>query len=233
MIEGLREVVPITQRPRGQKNSRVTSGVWRGPYTGSVKRTWLYALTAAGLIAAGTAAFSLGRILSPRPEFYGTGLQNPPELGAIVLQNVNRGRVTLADFDAPMLLVFFGYTRCPDVCPLTLARVAKVYRDLGEPEEVQLVMVTVDPAHDTPAIVQDYASSFHPDFVGLSGDQSEIGAAARTFFVGYQQVADNLFRHTDMVAVLDARRLMRYIYGQDRVVRLAQDIPALLAQRGF
>jgi protein SCO1/2 len=198
-----------------------------------VKRTRIYVLGAVGLIAAGALAVSLGFMLGRGDELHGTEVQNPPDLNALMLEHVDRGTVALADFESSLLLVFFGYTRCPDVCPLTLARVAKAYKDLGEPENVQLVMITIDPANDTPEVVQSYVSGFHPEFIGLGGPNTGIAQAARAFFIGYRQTVESHFNHTDAIAVLDSQRRLRYIYNQERVVRLTEDLPKLLLRRDF
>ena len=129
--------------------------------------------------------------------------------------------------------MFFGFTTCPDVCPLTLGRLTKVYEDLGRPEGVQVVMVSVDPQHDTPELTQRYVGGYDPSFVGLSGSTGDIARAAKTFFVGYRGLKDNDFLHTDSVALLDREGKMRFIYGQDKVARLSEDLPRMLAERAF
>lgn len=196
-----------------------------------MKRSRFYPLLAVGLLAAGAAAYSLGVLLRPAPDLYGTQLENPPLVTGVTLENSRLGTTHLGDFGGKLVLVFFGYTNCPDVCPLTLSRLAKVYRDLGEPQEVKVIMITVDPARDTPEVVQRYAASFHPDFLGLSGSADLIAAAAKTFFTGYQQLPDGLVSHTDMVALVDRTGHLRRVYRQDRVLKLAHDLPILLARR--
>ena len=101
-------------------------------------------------------------------------------MGDVVLTGAN-GKRRLADREGQYLLVFFGFANCPDVCPLTLARLATTYEALEEPENVQVVMIAVDLARDTPGSVQAYAESFHPSFVGLGGTNSEIAEAAKRF----------------------------------------------------
>lgn len=161
--------------------------------------------------------------------FYGTALDNPVPVGEVTL-TASGGRASLSAWRGAYLLVFFGFTECPDVCPLTLGRLAKVYRDLGEPEDVQVVMVSVDPETDTPARVEQYVKSFHPSFVGLTGSSQDVAKAARTFFVGYQQVREGV-SHTDSVALLDREGRMRLIYTQSKLSRLGADLEVIL-QRG-
>ncbi len=202
----------------------------------SIRQLWTLVLV--GLVAAAVAGFAyvqLQRTVTPQnyTEFYGTPLDNPVQVAPFTLTDAQGERVTLAKWRGDLLLVFFGFTRCPDVCPLTLGRLAKVYEDLGEPEDLQVVMITVDPQYDTPKLTQQYAGSFNPDFVGLSGSSSDIATAAKTFFVGYRGLKNNDFLHTDSVALLDRKGKMRFIYGQDKVARLSEDLPRMLASRKF
>lgn len=181
------------------------------------------------LVAAGLGAYLLGTRLSPGPEPAGTALRNPPVVGDAVLVAADGRETTLREVagDARVTLVFFGFTRCPDVCPITMARLAKVYRDVGEPDDVRVVMITVDPAHDTPEVVGRYAASFHPTFVGLSGSNTQVAVAARSFFVGYADVGGGQFTHTEVVAVVDREGRLRYVYGNDKVPRLEVDLARL------
>ena len=187
------------------------------------------ALAALLLGLAGVAAYVLGTRLAPGPELVGTALQNPPVVGGAPLVDPSGREVTLSQAadGATVTLVFFGFTRCPDVCPITMARLAKVYRDLDEPDDVRVIMITVDPEHDTPEIVGRYAANFHPAFVGLSGSNSQVAVAARSFYVGYADVGSGQFTHTDVVAVVDRQGRLRYVYGSDKVPRLEVDLARL------
>lgn len=173
-------------------------------------------------------AFSLGRALRPPPELAGTSLQRPVAVGDVSLVNAGNEVVRLGDYSASVKLIFFGFTRCPDVCPMTMSRLASIYQDLGEPEGVQVIMITVDPAFDTPEVVHRYANAFHPSFVGLSGSNTEVAKAAQTFFVGYQSIDDANFTHTDAVFVVDRNNYFSRIYNQSNVRYLANDLTVLL-----
>jgi protein SCO1 len=181
------------------------------------------------LAAAGAGAYLLGVALAPGPALAGTPLQDPPTVGHHPLLDPSGREVTVVEAGggARVTLVFFGFTRCPDVCPITMARLAKIYTDLGEPEDVQVVMITVDPEVDTPEIVGRYAAGFHPSFVGLSGSSSQVAVAARAFFVGYADVGGGQLTHTEVVAVVDRQGRLRYVYGSDKVPRLEVDLPQL------
>lgn len=181
------------------------------------------------LAAAGVGAYALGVRLAPGPGLAGTALQNPPSVGHHALVDAAGRERTLLETSggARVTLVFFGFTRCPDVCPITMARLAKIYGDLGEPDDVQVIMVTVDPEHDTPELVGRYAAGFHPSFVGLSGSSGQVAEAARAFYVGFASVGGGQYTHTDVVAVVDREGRLRYVYGNDKVPRLEVDLPLL------
>ncbi len=194
------------------------------------RRTWLAAvLVVGGFIVAGLSWLELDRLSAAG--FYGTTLDTPVQVADFTLTSAS-GQAALSDWRGKYLLVFFGFTTCPDVCPLTLGRLAKTYRNLGEPEDVQVVMVSVDPGTDTPVRLQRYLKSFHPSFVGLTGSTSDIAAAARRFFVGYRQLGKGV-SHTDTVALLDREGKMRLVYAQDKVPRLEDDLKTILERRSL
>ena len=169
-------------------------------------------------------------VIRPAAPVSGTELNNPVLVSGLDLVD-HRGRVVdLADdFRGQVTLVFFGYTRCPDVCPLTMARLARAYRGLGEPAEVQVVMVTVDPAIDTAERLRAYVEGFHPTFLGLRGGNQEVAEAALRFYVGVNALGDGLVAHSDPVALLGPDRTMRLLYPQDRLAGLEEDLRAVLA----
>lgn len=94
--------------------------------------------------------------------------------------------VTERSFDGKLRLVFFGFTRCPDVCPTTLFEVARVMRRLGdEASNVQPIFISVDLEHDTPERLANYVAAFHPSLVGLTGSRQQLDAVADSFNVTY------------------------------------------------
>lgn len=188
------------------------------------------ALAALGLYV-GFDQLGLGASAAPVDGLRGTTLDTPRLIEGVTLTDAAGKRVTLADYRGQVVVVFFGFTNCPDICPLTLGRLAKIYQDLGEPSDLQVLMITVDPEHDTPEIAQRYASGFHPSFVGLSGDSSDIARAARQFFVGFQDIGDGQFSHTDALIVLDRDGQMRIVYSQDNMMHVQDDLTTILAQR--
>lgn len=103
----------------------------------------------------------------------------------------HQGRVVrLEDFKGRLLVVFFGYTQCPDVCPTTLAEMAEVMQGLGaRAAEVQVAFITVDPERDTQALLAEYVPTFDSRFIGLRGDAEATARTAKAFKVFYQKVA--------------------------------------------
>jgi len=98
-------------------------------------------------------------------------------------------RVSLADYRGKLVLLYFGYATCPDVCPTDLATIGAALERLGPAaREVQPLFVTLDPERDTPAVLRDYAKAFHPSFVALTGSPDEIRRVATDFKVFFEKV---------------------------------------------
>jgi protein SCO1/2 len=122
---------------------------------------------------------------------------------------------TLADFKGKAVLVFFGYTQCPDVCPTTLSELAAVMKELGpQADQVQVLFVTVDPERDTPALLKQYVPSFDPRFLGLVGDAAATEKVAKEFKVFFQKVPGKTTQtysmdHTAGSYVFDAKGKVR------------------------
>jgi protein SCO1/2 len=96
--------------------------------------------------------------------------------------------VTLADYRGKVVVLFFGYTHCPQICPTTLADLAQVMRMLGkDADRVQVLFVTLDPERDTPQLLAQYPPAFYPTFKGLYGDSVATAQAAQAFGVIYQK----------------------------------------------
>ncbi|MSP94893.1 MAG: SCO family protein [Alphaproteobacteria bacterium] len=111
--------------------------------------------------------------------------------GAFALTDQDGMRRTDADFRGKYMLVFFGYTFCPDVCPTTLAVQAEALKILGgQATRIVPVFITVDPKRDTPEVLKSYLAAFGPDFIGLSGDEAEITQVTKAYRVFYQAHAE-------------------------------------------
>ncbi|AEB11733.1 SCO family protein [Marinithermus hydrothermalis] len=192
---------------------------------------WRIALLVAGVLAiAGYAAY---KALSPKPTFHGTMLSTPRPVPDFTLIDGDGRPRRFSAFRGKTLLVFFGYTRCPDVCPLTMQKLALAYRALGEPEDLQVVMISVDPETDTPERIQQYVTGFHPRFVGLTGTPEAIAQAASAFFI-YYRARDQLVDHTATINLVDPQGRLRVVYNEANLApqTLAEDLKPILARGG-
>jgi protein SCO1 len=149
----------------------------------------------------------------------------------------HNGKVrTLADFKGKAVVMFFGYTHCPDVCPTTLSDVAQALKLLGkDANKVQVLFVTVDPARDTQALLASYVPAFNPEFLGLYGDEATTAKVAKDFRIFYQKhQGKNAERydvdHTAGTYVFDQSGKLRLFmsYGQGAEI-IANDLRVLLA----
>jgi protein SCO1/2 len=106
--------------------------------------------------------------------------------GPFALTDQNGHAQTERDFRGRWLLVYFGYTYCPDTCPTTLLEIADAFRKLGpKSHEVVPVFITLDPARDHPAVLRNYLAAFGPEFVGLTGTAAQIASVAHAYRVYY------------------------------------------------
>lgn len=140
-----------------------------------------------------------------------------------------RGKsVSAADFHGSWLVVYFGFTQCPDVCPATLALLAAALRVLG-PSAVRpkIVFITIDPQHDTPQALAAYLRNFGPDFIGLTGSSAQIASAAQSFGAYSAPSADGAsaataLAHSSTLYVVDPHgRLNRQLSSQMSAAQLA------------
>jgi len=138
------------------------------------------ALGAAGLLAACQQEKASFNAIDLSGADYAKGFSMPDQEGRLR---------TLADFQGKVVVVFFGYTQCPDVCPTTLLDLANVKQQLGaQGDRLQVVFVSVDPARDTPAVLKAYLANFDASFVGLSGSAEQLAAMAKDYKVYYKKV---------------------------------------------
>lgn len=194
---------------------------------------WIFLLIGILLLltAAGVTAYTVAS--QKRLELNGTAIDNPPNVQDVALRATNGETVQLEKWQGKLVVVFFGYVNCPDVCPLTMAQLAGTYEELGEPQDLQVIMVTVDPERDTPGQLENYVEQFHADFVGLTGTPAMIADASARFYAGARKVPDGTVSHSSHVTLVDRTGNMRLIYNQDKVGSLLkEDLTKLLAQRG-
>ncbi len=127
--------------------------------------------------------------------------------GPFALIDGDGRRVTEADFKGKWLMIFFGYTFCPDACPTALSAMAEAMDRLGaEADRLQPIFITIDPERDTPQVMKEYVGNFGPKIVGLTGTVAEIDAVARSFRVYYKKAgegANYLMDHSTAILVMD------------------------------
>ncbi len=146
-------------------------------------------------------------------------------------------RRTLADFKGQVVVVFFGYTHCPDVCPITLAELKEAKRQMGElGDRVQGIFITLDPERDTPALLSQYVPAFDPSFIALRGSPEatrKLAAHYRVYskVVGDEQDPDYSIDHTAASFIYDTQgRIRLYNRFNQGPERLAADLSALLQE---
>jgi protein SCO1 len=164
---------------------------------------------ALGLAAGIVLALLAGRLLRPY-EFHGTILQSPDPAYNFNLTDGAGQVIKLSDFRGKLVVLYFGYTYCPDVCPDTLTQVNKALEMMGaKAEQVQVMMISVDPERDTPAAMSEYMRHFNPDFIGLTGSPEQIALTAAPYGIYYEKDSSGesaggyLVNHTASLMVID------------------------------
>lgn len=191
-----------------------------------LRRLILLGILAFSLAACGTASLPEGidAINPPR---------TPPEFNLI---NTHNQPASLSQFNGKYVLLAFGYTHCPDVCPLTLAEFKAIKKALGtDADQLEFVLVAVDPARDTPERIAEYLSKFDPEFIGLTSDLDTltqlIGAFDGVFTINdYAGLVENYtVEHTASKFLLDANGnwIRKYTYGMASKT-IADDIQTIL-----
>jgi len=171
-----------------------------------------------------------------KPVFSHVDITGAPYAQALTGLADPQGRTrSLADWHGKAVLVFFGYTRCPDICPTTLQDAAEVTRLLGpQADRFQVVFVTLDPALDTPDVLEPYVKAFNPSFVALRGDDAATRKAAKDFRIFFERVegkspGSETFDHTAASFVFDSEgRVRLYVRGGLGAESLAKDVKQLL-----
>ena len=194
-------------------------------------RRWLWVLAALLLPLTGCAPSA--------PKFQATDVSGTTYGREFQLIDHNGKPRTLADFRGKVVVLFFGYTQCPDVCPATLAQLAEVNKRLGaDASRVQVLFVTVDPARDTPELMSKYVPAFDRSFLGLYGDAEATARTAKEFKILYQKQPGSTperytMDHSAGTYVFDPQgRLRLYVsYGQGADV-FEHDIRELLRTTG-
>lgn len=141
-----------------------------------------------------------------------TGTKQEKDL-RFTLSDVDGKERTLEDFRGSYVVMFFGFTQCPDVCPTTLTRAVEVRRKLGsDAAKVKVVFVSVDPDRDSAALLRDYLRAFDPEFVGLRGTGEQTRDAAKAMNVFFEKVPSGssyTINHTAITYIFDTRGQLR------------------------
>jgi protein SCO1/2 len=187
-----------------------------------------------GIVAVGVLFFG-------KPEtFHGTTYVEPyPRATEFSLPRGDGGSFQLSSMRGKIVLLFFGYTSCPDVCPTTLAELNQALGKLSKDESsrVRVVFVTVDPGRDTPERVQTYVDHFNPDFIGLSGTEDELSKIWKEYgvtreIVDSTSVAGYLVNHTARVTLIDGNGNLRVSYSFDTPVNdIVHDLELVLREK--
>ena len=182
------------------------------------------------------AAIAHGAGAAPaKPQVLEESLPSPSMTGHFSLHALDGKNVNDGQFRGKWLLVYFGYTSCPDVCPTTLSAMALALDKLGPlADKVQPVFITVDPERDTAKIVGEYVKDFDPRFVGLVGSPQEIGTAAEQFHVYYRvrQLGNNEYvvDHSSFIYLLDPNgAFVRLLTGDLPGHQLADELRKLMS----
>jgi protein SCO1 len=169
-----------------------------------------------------TAAWMLSRPIRPInstvEQFRFADISNPA-LPDFHLTDFNGQPRTLSDYRGRVVVMFFGFTRCPNVCPTELFTLAQVMKRLGsKSDRVQVLFITLDPERDTPEVLRSYLAAFDPRFIGLTGTPEQTESAAKSYHVVHFKEAignDYTIDHSDATYVIDAQRKHRLVGAVD------------------
>lgn len=168
--------------------------------------------------------------------FHGTVLQSLSKAHDFTLISHTGQRVRLSDYRGKLVLLYFGYTFCPDVCPATLYEITRAMELLGEDaDEIQLIMISVDPERDTPSKLAEYVTHFNPTFLGVTGTPEQIAEVATFYGIFYEvnpgSVATGyLVDHTATVTVIDQDGYVKLIFPFGTPAEaIAEDLDYLLS----
>ena len=174
-----------------------------------------------------------------KPEFRGVDISEVDYARDIQLPDHNGQQRSLKDFKGKVVVVFFGYTQCPDVCPTSMQEMAEVKRMLGKDgDRLQSIFVTVDPERDTAEMLKAYMGNFDPSFLALRGTPEQTAAVAKDFKIYYKKVdgktpTSYTMDHSAGSYIYDTQGRLRvyYRYGSGAEA-LAADVRTLLNEAG-
>ena len=164
--------------------------------------------------------------------------ERPDFGGDFTLTNQDNQPFHLQDVRGRPVVLFFGYTSCPDMCPMTMSRITGALGRVGRPApDVVTLFVSVDPKRDTPAVLKEYVASFRTPIIALTGTDEEIQRMAAAYHASYQIVpsgtSNYLVNHTTAIFLIDRRGRLRQYFGFDEKPEvLAAALKTLLDEKG-
>jgi len=168
--------------------------------------------------------------------FHGTVIQSPEQAFDFTLTDVN-GDVSLSDYRGKLVLIYFGYTFCPDICPATLANVAQALRTMDtKADDVQLIMISLDPERDTPKKLAEYVAHFHPSFIGITGSKEQLDETASLYGIFYEKTEGTvntgyMIDHTATLLVIDREGYLKLVFPFGvTAAEIADDLKYMLRQ---
>jgi len=167
---------------------------------------------------------------APRPSFHGAVIEPPMAAAEIQLTDFNGQAFRLSDLRGRLVLIYFGYTHCPDECPLAMANLNAALERLGDrAAQVQVVLITTDPRRDTPQALHEFLGRFNPNFLGLLGSSQELAKAWKDYGV---TVMDDGETHSTFIYVVDRAGRLRLTFFHDTPpADIAADLLVLLKER--
>jgi protein SCO1/2 len=171
-----------------------------------------------------------------QPKFKSTDITGAQYGKALELTDHTGKPRHLEDFRGKAVVLFFGFTHCPDICPMTLAEVSNELKKLGaDGDRVQVLLVTVDPERDTKEVLAKYVTAFDPRFLGLYGDLAATQKAAKEFKIYFEKrKAGESYSvdHSGQSYVIDPQGRLRLLVRHDRIgADLADDLRTILKER--
>jgi len=191
-------------------------------------------LRLAGVSAASAA---MAGCSDPKPSFNAVDMTGADYAKGFALKDADGKERTLSDFKGKVVVLFFGYAQCPDVCPTTMTEMAQVKQQLGKDgDKLQVLFVTVDPDRDTPEVMKAYMGAFDPAFVALIPTQEQLAAMAKDYKAYYKKVDGKTptsysMDHSAASYIYDTQgRLRLYARYGAGVAPMVADVQALIKQ---
>lgn len=183
----------------------------------------------------GMLGFALVAACAQKPHYNATDISQVKWGGDFVLTGSAGKLISTADFRGKIVIIFFGYSHCPDICTPTMVQLAQLMQRLGpQSRQVQVLFVTVDPTHDTPVRLSRFLAQFNPDFIGMTGTPGEIDGVARDYKITHEDTTSAgapavIINHSGGVFVKDRSGKLRLYVAQGMSVQdMTHDIKLLL-----